>query len=120
MPRIFFALFLRSFICFLDFSTFVARPFCKNIITSMTCHEPRNYAQKCVWLGPILDTDQMVMKWVQPSKSYPDKPVLRLILLGIINCVINQTKASRFSTSKMSPKLEYKDCIGVLDLIQTG
>jgi hypothetical protein len=28
-PLIFFALFLRSFICFLDFSTFVANPFCE-------------------------------------------------------------------------------------------
>jgi hypothetical protein len=28
-PLIFFALFFRSFICFLDFSTFVANPFCE-------------------------------------------------------------------------------------------
>uniref|UniRef100_M1BRZ0 40S ribosomal protein S24 n=1 Tax=Solanum tuberosum TaxID=4113 RepID=M1BRZ0_SOLTU len=28
-PRTFLALFFRSFICFLDFSTFVSNPFCK-------------------------------------------------------------------------------------------
>jgi hypothetical protein len=29
-PRIFFALFFLSFICLRDFSTLVARPFCRN------------------------------------------------------------------------------------------
>lgn len=29
-PRIFLALFFLSFICFLDFSTLVASPFCQN------------------------------------------------------------------------------------------
>lgn len=54
------------------------------------------------------------------AQTYPDKPILRLKLLCILNRIINQSKPCRFSTTKVSPELENKDCIWVLDLIHSG
>lgn len=49
--------------------------------------------------------------------SYPDQPVLRLVLLSILNRVIDQTKASRFASSKVGSELEHKDGIWIFHFI---
>lgn len=51
--------------------------------------------------------------------TYPDEPVLGLVFLRVLNSIINQPEASRFPTTKVSPELENKDWIGVLDIIHS-
>lgn len=69
-------------------------------------------------LGSVLSFLQL-LPWLfyLSVKSVPDEPVLGLVFLRVLNSIINQPEASRFPTTKVSPELENKYWIGVLDII---
>jgi hypothetical protein len=70
--------------------------------------------------GNRLSQDVGLTRKIWDEKTNPDEPVLGLVLLGSFEIIINETKSSRFATSKMGAELENKDAVGVLNLIETS
>ena len=52
--------------------------------------------------------------------TYPDKPVLRLVLLGSVKAVIDKPKSSGLATSKLGAETKNKDSLGITHFVNLG
>lgn len=54
------------------------------------------------------------------NATYPDEPVLRLVLFGRVNRIVDKSKSGGLSTSELGAESENKNGLCIANFVQLG